>query len=95
MLCKTPHAVVIRRNAPTPGHTQKVIANPNQLLTVCNATEVINSVFRGDKFIPCLVVQLRKGPCKARIVMDSASVHISAPVFAAFPGAFVKTKYAL
>ena len=68
-------------------HTQKVIANPHQLLVVSNATGVINSVFMRDKFLPYLVAQLQKVPGEARIVMDSASAHISAPVLAAFRAA--------
>ena len=46
-------------------HTQKVIANPHQLLVVSNATGVINSVFMRDKFIPYLVAQLQKVPGEA------------------------------
>ena len=37
-----------------------------------------------DKFIPYLVAQLHKVLGEAKIVMDSASAHIFAPVLAAF-----------
>ena len=59
-------------------HYGKVIANPQQLPVVTNATRVINSVVWYDKFVPYLAVQLQKVPGDAISKMDSATACISA-----------------